>query len=111
MVTIFGSTIRATRGDTIEAALSIKTASGEDYVPAAGDVIRFALKCAYDDPQPLIIKTISHDTMMLRLEAAETKVLPARTVPYVYDIELTTPGGTVSTVIAMAQLYITEEVH
>lgn len=111
MVKISGTTITMTRGDTLEVPVIIKTADGEDFVPAAGDIIRFACKGRYRDPEPIIVREIPHDTMMLRLESADTKLLAARRRPYVYDIELTTPDGTVDTFIAQASLYITEEVY
>lgn len=111
MVKIEDNTITITRGDTLEAAVTIKLEDGTDYVPAEGDVIRFALKSAYSDDTPKFIKTIPNDTMILRLEAEETKQLKARTRPYVYDMELTTPGGTVYTFIAQGKFYVTEEVY
>ena len=43
-----GTTITMTRGDTLEVPVVIKTADGEDFVPAAGDIIRFAWK---DNPE------------------------------------------------------------
>ena len=109
MVSIEDNTITITRGDTLETEVSVALSSGEPFVPAAGDKIRFALKSAYSDIEPAIIKEIPHDTMILRLEASETKKLPARRKPYVYDVEIETPDGTVNTFI-VGELYVTEEV-
>lgn len=111
MVKVEGTTITMTRGDTLEVPVVIKTADGEDYVPASGDLIRFAVKSRYRDPEPIIVREIPHDTMTLRLESADTKLLAARRRPYVYDIELSTPDGTVTTFIACASMYITQEVY
>ena len=111
MVKISGTTITMTRGDTLEVPVIIKTADGEDYVPAAGDIIRFACKGRYRDPEPIIVREIPHDTMMLRLESSDTKLLAARRRPYVYDIELSTPDGTVTTFIDCTRMYITQEVY
>jgi hypothetical protein len=68
------------------------------------------LKSEYNDPEPLILKTIPNDTLILRLESSETKQLEVRKVPYVYDIELTTSTGTVDTFLS-GTLYSTEEVY
>lgn len=105
MVKIENNTITITRGDTLETTIMITTSEGDAFVPSSGDMIRFALK----DKEPLIIKQIPNDTLVLRLESAETKQLQARRSPYVYDVQLTTPDGTVDTFISGA-FYVTEEV-
>lgn len=110
MVKIEDNTITITRGDTLETTVGISLQSGESYVPAVGDKIRFALKSAYRDNDPLIVKAIPNDTLILRLEAEDTKLLTARRNPYVYDVELTTPDGTVDTFIANGSFYVLEEV-
>lgn len=73
-------------------------------------MIRFAMKKTYEDEEPLILKTIPNDTLILRLESAETKDLEVSKIPYVYDIELTTVAGTVDTFLS-GSLYLTEEVY
>ena len=109
MVKIRNNKISITRGDTLETKVSIKMDNGEDYIPSEEDQIRFALKQDYDDEQPLIVKVIPYDTLILRLEAAETKELEVGS--YVYDIELTTPDGFVDTFIDKQTLTVTEEVY
>lgn len=111
MVKIEDNVITITRGDTLETCVSISTASGDPYVPAEGDYIRFALKSNYRESEPLLIKQVPNDTLILRLETEETKQLSARRKPYVYDIELTTPDGTVTTFIANGSFYVLEEVY
>ena len=110
MVNISGSTITVTRGDTLEVVLEISYADGRPYDVKAGDVIRFALKQKYTDREPILLKEIPHDTMLLRLEAAETKLLTAGWAPYVYDIQITMEDGTVDTFIVRAKFIVTEEV-
>ena len=113
MVNIDENVITITKGDTLETKVSIFTCiEGEcvEYVPGEGDSIRFALKSSYKDEEPLIIKEIPIDTMTLRLESADTKKLDARKKAYVYDVQLTTATGVVSTFIDRGSLYVTEEV-
>ena len=110
MVNINGNNITITRGDTLEAVLEILCADGKPYEVRAGDVIRFALKQKYTDREPILLKVIPHDTLLLRLEAAETKLLTAGWAPYVYDIQLTMEDGTVDTFIDRAEFIVTEEV-
>ena len=111
MVKIEDNCITITRGDTLETPVSIELPKGRDYIPAAGDQIRFALKSTYADDEPIIVKAIPNDTLILRLEASETKQLQARKKPYVYDIQLTTPDGWVDTFIDRGSFYVTEEVY
>lgn len=111
MVKIEDNTIKITRGDTLETEIRIEQESGKDFVPSEGDKIRFALKSAYSDITPIIIKDIDNETLILRLDAEETKKLPARRKPYVYDIELTTAEGYVDTFIERGEFYVTEEVY
>lgn len=84
---ITGTTITLTRGDTFEALVSATKRDGTQYIPVAGDTIRFAMKENYDDPRPLLVKDIPIDTMMLTLEPQDTADLNFG--KYVYDIQLT----------------------
>jgi hypothetical protein len=88
---ITGTTITLTRGDTFEALVSATKRDGTQYIPVAGDTIRFAMKENYDDPRPLLVKDIPIDTMMLTLEPQDTADLNFG--KYVYDIQLTKANG------------------
>lgn len=103
-----GTTITLTRGDTFEALVSATKRDGTQYVPVAGDTIRFAMKENYDDPRPLLVKDIPIDTMMLTLEPQDTADLNFG--KYVYDIQLTKANGKVDTFISKAILKLSEEV-
>lgn len=107
--TIKGTTISLTRGDTLQIQLNIKDASGEDYTPDAGDVIRFALKEDYSDKEPLILKTIDNNTLQFTLVPEDTELLPIGS--YRYDIEITTAGGVVDTFIPRAVFNLLHEVY
>lgn len=105
---ITGSTITLTRGDTFEAIVSVTKTDGSPYVPIEGDSIRFAMKKNYDDPRPILVKSIPSDTMMLIIEPQDTKGLNFG--KYVYDIQLTKANGKVDTFISKATLKLSEEV-
>ena len=113
---ISGNSITLTRGDTLRVKVTILD-NEEEYTPIGGDSVRFALKHKtktadggeYLDPEPLILKTIPNDTLILELEPSDTKELAFGA--YDYDIELTYEDGTVDTFITKANFKLTEEVH
>lgn len=115
MVSVSDSKIIMTRGDTLRIQVSIEQ-DGEVYVPTDGDVVRFALKhttlnsaqTEYTDSDPLILKTIPNDTLILELEPSDTKSLGFG--KYDYDIEITFEDGTVDTFIS-STLKLTKEVY
>lgn len=109
MVTIDGTTITMTRGDTLKVTISLKSKDGTTYTPSANDVVKFTVKEKYTDKDALIEKTIPTNTMLLHLEPDDTKELkmPKK---YVYDMELTKANGDRDTFIDKATLSITEEV-
>ena len=116
MYKIDGTTISLTRGDTFIATVSL-TKNGTTYTPVQGDTIRFAMKhnvlnvykTDYVDKNPIIEKNIPIDTMILRIDAADTANLPFG--EYVYDMEITYANETVDTFICEAQFNILPEVH
>lgn len=106
---VSGTTISLTRGDTFVALITITDSDGNPYTPITGDVVSFAMKSAYGDAKPLLVKDIPIDTLRLVIETNDTKELAFG--PYVYDIQLTKVTGEVDTFIPMAKIKITEEVH
>lgn len=104
-----GTKIYLTRGDTLRRQVVIQNEDGSDYQAADGDRVRFALKKDYEDPEPLILKEIPTDTMILELRPEDTK--PLAFGDYVYDIELTKANGDVDTFIACACMKIMREVY
>ena len=109
MFKVDGTTITLTQGDSFYAEIEIKNQAGTTYTPQEGDSVRFALKKHYRDAEPLILKQIDTDTLLLVLSPQETKEL--KVGGYVYDVELTKANGDVDTFIHEAQLQITHEVH
>ena len=108
MVNVKNNRITMTRGDTCRIKISLADDAGGEYIPKEGDEIRFAAKKTYSDPEPLIFKTVPHDTMTLEIAPEDTKPLEFGT--YVYDIQITFADGTVNTFVTKAQLKIEEEV-
>ncbi len=115
MYEIKGNTIYLTRGDTFQAQLKIMQ-NGTVYTPVEGDSIRFALKRSrfnsnktkYLDKEPLIVKNIPIDTMILQLDSEDTASLIFD--KYDYDIEITMADGRVDTFIK-DNIYIEPEVY
>lgn len=112
---IVNNSIELTRGDTLRTQVGIEIDDVE-YKPQEGDVVRFALKrnilnkerTEYIDEQPLCLKNVPTDTMILTLDPSDTKNLGFGR--YVYDMEITFADGTVATFITKAPFKITEEV-
>lgn len=92
MVKISKNNIILTRGDTLVTSVSIYDESGQQYTPGENDVVRFALKKNYNDENPIILKVIPSDTMVLRLESTDTKLLD-QPASYVFDIQITIDDG------------------
>lgn len=105
---IKNNTIRLTQGDTLTTKVTITDADGNEYIPVAEDSIRFALKKDYSDRNALIVKTIPYDTMILRLESTDTKIL--KPGEYHYDIEITLSDGTVDTFLDRQKFIVTDEI-
>lgn len=108
-VKVNGTTIAMTRGDTLKLQLELIDSEGEVYTPQTDDVVRFAMKEDYDDVEPLILKVIPNDTLILKLEPEDTKSLPQPST-YVYDLQITFANGDVDTFIDKAKFKLTEEV-
>ena len=109
MYKVENNTITLTRGDSFYSEIEIKNPDKSDYTPQEGDSIRFALKKHYTDPEPLIVKNIPTDSLLLALEPDDTKELPFGR--YVYDIELTKANGDVDTFIYEEVFELAKEVH
>lgn len=103
------NTIKLTRGDTFVCDIKMTKQDGYPYDPEEGDTIRFAMKSAVKDKEPLVLKEIPTDTMQLMLNPEDTKELPFGT--YWYDIELTKANGMVDTFVTKSVLVLEEEVY
>ena len=109
MLSLIGTTIKLTRGDTAKIQLELYQSNGSRYHPNVRDVIRFAAKKKYTDETVLIHKVIPNDSLVLQLDPVDTKDLQFG--EYVYDVEITFENGDVDTFIATASLIIDKEVE
>ena len=115
MYSVDNNKIKLTRGDTLRLEVVILR-NNEVYVPTENDSIRFAMKrntingakTGYIDKEPLILKTIPYDTLILQLDPEDTKPFSFDT--YAYDIEITFEDGTVDTFVK-STITLTPEVH
>ena len=115
MVIVDGNNVTMTRGDTFIAQIEMKDKNGVVYSPMQGDVIRFTLrdpkmnnkKTKYYDSDPLVTKIVPNNTLLLRLDPADTKNLGFG--EYVYFVELTYANGVVDTFIAESSFVLTPE--
>ena len=109
------NTIELTRGDSLRLKV-VLTVGGAPYLPEEGDAIRFALKrdvmdrmrTRFVDEEPLIVKSVSTDSMYLELEPVDTAALDFG--EYVYDVQITRANGFVRTFVADARFIIGREV-
>lgn len=119
-VKIKDNEITMTRGDTMRTRVKVFRKVDDEkvpYIPTENDEIRFALKhptmnaarTEYIDSEPLILRSIPVDTLILELIPSDTKSLGFG--DYVYDIELTMEDGTVDTFIEKKKFTLTPEVH
>ncbi len=116
-VVINGTAIRMTRGDSLSVGVTITYCDGTPFEPEVGDSVRFALKSSamtvgnkeFKDREPLIVKDIPTDTLLLELDPEDTKGLPFGN--YTYDIELTYASGYVDTFISEGVFILAPEVH
>lgn len=109
-VEVNGTSIKMTKGDTLKLWLKLRDAEDNPYWPEEGDSLRFAMKSNYRDEEPLIVKQIPNDSLLLVLNPEDTKGLEAPAA-YVYDIEITYANGDVDTFVDKARLKLTEEVY
>ncbi len=104
---ISGTNITLTRGDTLFLKINMEK-DGESFTPEEGSVVRFAMKSSYEDDEPILLKDVPIDTLLLEIEPNDTKPLTMKKT-YVYDIEYTDADGHVDTFIK-GKFKISEEV-
>ena len=101
------NTINLTRGDNCDIIVTVYDLNGDEYELQTGDTMLFTIKINCETQDIVIQKDITEDSI-ISLSHNDTKSLAYGS--YVYDVQLTTAGGEVYTVIAPAIFNITKEV-
>ena len=101
------NTINLTRGDSCDIIFTIYDLNGDVYELHEGDTVLFTIKINCETSDIIIQKDITADCV-ISLSHNDTKSLAYGS--YVYDVQLTTAGDDVYTVIAPAVFNITKEV-
>jgi len=105
MLKIKGTDIFLTRGDTARITITVSK-DGQPY-DCSADTVRFSVKRDPQSADYLIRKTASVDGIIY-IAPADTDGLAYGN--YVYDVELTTSGGDVCTVVPPSKFIIGPEV-
>lgn len=101
--------ISFTRGDTPTFTVGVTDANGEPYELQEGDRLTFTVKASTKVADPVLIqKVMTAETGPTFRLSAEDSSLPYGS--YRYDVELSTAGGDVFTVVKPDKLTVTEEV-
>lgn len=108
MLTITTEAIHLTRGDNASIIATLRDASGEIYQLQTGDKLMFTLKLNCMTEDKIIQKNMTSNSTLV-LEHADTKDLDYG--KYWFDIQLTTAGGDIYTVIPPHAFYIEKEVN
>lgn len=106
MLKIIGTEIHIIRGDTGVFTLDVKTAQGQAYDYSA-DTVLFTVKRNTFDREPLIQKTVVYGENITILPS-DCANLSYGT--YYYDVQLTTAGGIVDTIIPPSKFIVEQEV-
>ena len=105
MLKTIGTNIELTRGDTAELSLDVKKNDGTAY-DFSSDTVVFTVKKSTITSEIIFQKSFN---------SGEIKILPEDTAhlnygTYKYDVQITTPGGDVYTVIEPSDFTLTSEV-
>ena len=106
MFKINNKTISITRGDTGIFTLTIK--NGDTDYDYSNDTVKFTVKESTTAAEPLIQKTVVYGENIV-IEPSDTASLKYGDF-YVYDVQLTTAGGIVDTVIVPSKFIVLPEV-
>ena len=85
MISVDGTTITLTRGDTETLNVTVTDASGQPYELGEGEYIEFVAKSTADSPDVLIRKTTTDGTIVF--ERADTWQLAKGKYPYNIRVE------------------------
>lgn len=107
MLSISGTTIRLTRGDTAYLSVEITNSDGSVYDMDPGDELALSVKKYYQD-QTYVFQKIAHGIPEFKILPEDTSGLDFGT--YKYDVQLNRANGDIYTVIPMSDLELQKEV-
>jgi hypothetical protein len=110
-VRIAGNDIFMIRGDTETILVSCKNSEGEPVPFVPGDTIYFTVKRSTRDEKKVLQKVVTEfqdGKAVIEIEHEDTKDLEFQT--YVYDVQHTSAGGKVTTIIPPSKFVIEGEV-
>lgn len=108
MLEITKDHVSLTRGDNANIIVTIRDLNGDVYTLQTGDKLVFTLKINCNTQDIVIQKDITSNST-IAIEHNDTKSLPYG--QYWFDVQLTTAGGDVYTVIDPHPWNITKEVN
>jgi len=101
-------TIKITRGDTARLTVTVTNdTNGSEYAIEDGDILTMTVKKSVNDEAPSLQKTIQ-GASTFHIEPKDTAHLPFG--KHKYDVQLTTAGGDVYTIIPPTTFEILQEV-
>ena len=106
MLYVDNENVFLTRGDSCDLIVTIRDITGSIYEMQAGDILTFTIKVNCNTEDIIIQKEISSN--IITLTPADTEKLAYGA--YWYDVQLTTAGEDIYTVIAPHRFNITPEV-
>ncbi len=109
MLTVDGTRVSLTRGDTAFLNVRLVDESGEPYEIQQGDVVYFRLKQNVSSKGLLLEKQVDTVTMKLRLDVEDTEGLKFGV--YKYELELVTAANHHFTVIENANFEVRPELE
>ena len=108
MLQITKDAIYLTRGDNANIIVTIRDLNGDVYELQTGDKLVFTMKINCNTSDITLQKDITSNST-IAIEHDDTKSLPYG--KYWFDVQLTTAGGDIYTVIDPHPFYLTNEVN
>lgn len=109
MLSIQGTNITITRGDSAYIDISIKDSKGNAYTPGADDKIRAQVRTDASSKTVLFESEIPYDTLVWHIKPEDTESAQMGK-SYVYDMEIETAEGDIFTFIPLSSFTISKEV-
>lgn len=110
MLSITGTNITITRGDSAYINVTIKDSQGNVYTPSTDDTIRAQVRQSATSTQILFESVIPSDTLVWHIKPEDTQTASLNGATYVYDMQIETADGDTFTFIPQSNFIISKEV-